>query len=189
VSDDDCRQAVNWLNQFRWERAEFLDRGYVVSDILSFYDVNRCYTSYCHPAPSRTRFHANRQGCSCQIYGRYDVSAINPWWNRQDFDTAYSTACAKYDDLAKSTRAEVEKALAGTDTSDLRASFRRALSFSTPPPTLYRNYRPGAYSELIFGVPLVDAETNQDNVPTVMRMCIEEVENRGLNTKGIYSVS
>jgi hypothetical protein len=32
-----------------------------------------------------------------------------------------------------STRTEVEKALAGTDTSDLRASFRRALSFSIPP--------------------------------------------------------
>jgi hypothetical protein len=98
------------------------------------------------------------------------------------------TACAKYDDLAKSTRAEVEKALAGTDTSDLRASFRRALSFSTPPLTLYRNNRASAYSELIFGVPLVDLETNQDNVPKVMRMCIEEVEKRGLNTKSIYSV-
>jgi hypothetical protein len=84
----------------------------------------------------------NRQGCSCQIYGRYDVSAIKPRWNLQAFDTACRTACAKYDDLAKSTRAEVKKALAGTDTSDLRASFRRALSFSIPPLTLYRNNRP-----------------------------------------------
>jgi hypothetical protein len=117
------------------------------------------------------------------------VSAIKPWWNLQAFDTACRTACAKYDDLAKRTRAEVEKALAGTDTSDLRASFRRALSFSTPPLTLYRNNRASAYSELIFGVPLVDLETNQDNVPKVMRMCIEEVEKRGLNTKNIYSVS
>ncbi len=88
-----------------------------------------------------------------------------------------------------STRAEVEKALAGTDMSDLRASFRRAHSFSIPPPALYRNYRPGAYSDLIFGVPLVDLTTNEDNVPNVMRMCIEEVEKRGLNTKEIYSVS
>ena len=95
----------------------------------------------------------------------------------------------KHDDLAKNTKAEVEKALAGTDTSDLRASFSRALSFSIPPLTLYRNYRPGAYSDLIFGVPLVDVETYEDNVPKVMRMCIEEVEKRGLDTKGIYSVS
>ncbi|KAI9439451.1 Rho GTPase activation protein, partial [Lactarius psammicola] len=98
-------------------------------------------------------------------------------------------ACAKYDNLAKSTRAEVENVLAGTDTSDLRASFRRDLSFSIPPLTFYRNYRPGAYSDpdLIFGVPLVELKTDQDNVPKVMRMCIEEVEKRGLNTNKIYS--
>ncbi|KAI9430913.1 hypothetical protein H4582DRAFT_1341738 [Lactarius indigo] len=97
------------------------------------------------------------------------------------------SACAKYDDLAISTKAEVEKALAGTDTSGLSASFRRALSFSIPPPTLYRNNHPNAYSDLIFGVPLVDLETNQDNIPKVIKMCIEEVEKRGLNTKKIYS--
>ncbi|KAI9456973.1 Rho GTPase activation protein, partial [Lactarius psammicola] len=87
-------------------------------------------------------------------------------------------------------RAEVENVLAGTDTSDLRASFRRDLSFSIPPLTLYRNYRPGAYSDpdLIFGVPLVELKTDQDNVPKVMRMCIEEVEKRGLNTNKIYSL-
>ncbi|KAH9029730.1 Rho GTPase activation protein [Lactarius hengduanensis] len=99
------------------------------------------------------------------------------------------TACTKYDDLAISIRADVGRALAGTDTSDLRASFCRAFAFSIPPPTLYRNNRPGAYSDLIFGIPLVDLTTNEDNVPKVMRMCIEEVEKRGLNTKGIYCAS
>ena len=88
---------------------------------------------------------------------------------------------------------EVENALTGRDTSesDLRASFRRSLSFSIPNPTFYRNYRPGVHldSGLIFGVPLVDVETNQDDVPKVMRVCIEEVEKRGLDANGIYSVS
>ena len=86
------------------------------------------------------------------------------------------------------TRVEVKKALNGVDTSELRASFRRAHSFSIPPFTLYRNYHPGAYSDSIFGVPLVDVTTNQDNVPKVIRLCIEEVERRGLDTKKIYSV-
>src|SRR6266702_4516437 len=139
--------------------------------------------------PWRSRFHANRQRGSCQIYGRYDVSAIKPSWNLPELDTACSTTCAKNDNLAMSTRTEVEKALAGPDTSDLRASLRRALSLSIPPLTLYRNSRPGAFSDLIFGVPLVDLETSEDNVPKVMRMCIEEVEKRGLDINGIYSVS
>ncbi len=94
-----------------------------------------------------------------------------------------------YNDLATNTRPEVEKALAGTDTSDLRASFRRALSFAIPPPALYRNYHLGAYSNLIFGVPLSDCMTDGDYAPKVIRMCIEEVEKRGLNAHEIYSVS
>ena len=98
-------------------------------------------------------------------------------------------SAAKYDDVVMNTRAEVENALARADTSDLRASFRRALSFSIPPFTLYRNYHPGAYSDSIFGVPLVDILIDQDNVPKVIRMCIDEVEKRGLNTKKLYSVS
>ena len=87
------------------------------------------------------------------------------------------------------SKAEVESVLDGTDTSDLRASFRQALSFSIPPLTLYRNYRPSGYSNLIFGVPLVDQTTSKNDVPKVIRMCIEEVEKRGLDIDGIYLVS
>ena len=104
-----------------------------------------------------------------------------------------STASANHDNLAMSTRVEVENALARGDTSesDLRATFRRALSISIPPPIFYRNYGPGARSasDLVFGVPLGGLETNVDNVPKVMRMCVEEVEKRGLKSERIYSVS
>lgn len=91
--------------------------------------------------------------------------------------------------MAGSTRAEIEKALDSADNSILRVSFRRALRFSTPPFTIYRNYHPGAHSDSLFGAPLVDITTDQDNIPKVIRMCIEEVEQRGLTTKKIYSVS
>ena len=97
-----------------------------------------------------------------------------------------SKASAGHDVIAKITRAEVKNDLRGEDASDLKASFCRALSFSTPPLTLYCNYRPGEYSNLIFGVPLVDL---REKVPKVMRMCIEEVEKRGLNIDKIYAVN
>ena len=89
------------------------------------------------------------------------------------------------------TKTEVENVLDTTDTSDLRASFRRALSLSIPPLTLYRNCRPGGYSNLVFGVPLVDhaTSTREGNVPKVMKMCMEEVEKRGLHIDGLYPVS
>jgi hypothetical protein len=107
---------------------------------------------------------------------------------------ARSKACAKHEDVAKSTEVEVDNfnASGGADTSDRKVSFRRAISFSTPPLVLYRNYHPGGYSNLIFGVPLVDGGdggVNNDNVSQVMRICIDEVEKRGLNDDDIYVVS
>ncbi|KAF8269718.1 Rho GTPase activation protein [Lactarius quietus] len=98
------------------------------------------------------------------------------------------TARSKNNELAMSARAEVEKAFAGTDTSNLKASFDHNFSLSIPPLTIYCNYRPDASSDLIFGVPLVNPTISQDNVPKVIRMCIEEVEKRGLDTDKIYSV-
>ncbi|KAH9029692.1 hypothetical protein EDB85DRAFT_1508865 [Lactarius pseudohatsudake] len=94
-------------------------------------------------------------------------------------------ACTKRGNLATNTGAEVENALTGADTSGLRMSLGHALAFSIPPLTLYCNYRPDAYSDLIFGVPLVNLTID---VPKVIRMCIEEVEKRGLDTHKIYSV-
>jgi hypothetical protein len=112
-----------------------------------------------------------------------------PLWNLPESDMGCSKACAKHENIAKSTEVEVDNALGGTDTSDRKVSFSRAISFSTPPLVLYRNYHPGGYSNLIFGVPLVDQGVNKDMVPKVMRMCIDEVEKRGLIDDDIYWVS
>ncbi|KAH8984610.1 hypothetical protein EDB92DRAFT_1819013 [Lactarius akahatsu] len=100
------------------------------------------------------------------------------------------TACAMYnDDLATNLGPEVEKALAGTDTSNLKASFRRTFSSSIPPPALYLNYRLGAHSNLVFGVLLRDCMTDGDCVPKIIRMCMKEVEERGLDTYEVIFVS
>ncbi|KAH9017977.1 hypothetical protein EDB85DRAFT_2154825 [Lactarius pseudohatsudake] len=98
------------------------------------------------------------------------------------------TACAMYNhDLVANLGPEVEKALAGTDTSNLKASFRHTFSSSIPPPALYLNYRLGGHSNLVFGVLLRDCMTDGDCVPKVIRMCMKEVEERGLDTYEIYS--
>ena len=111
-----------------------------------------------------------------------------PSWNLPESDMTCSKACTENDVTAKRTGAEVESALSGTDTSDLKVFFRQALYFSTPSLILYRNCRTGGYSNMIFGVPLVNLVMNEENVPKVMRMCIEEVEKRGLDVDKIYSV-
>lgn len=94
--------------------------------------------------------------------------------------------------LATNARTVVEKVSSETDTSVLAASLRRSLAVSTPPPTLYYNYHVGECQDLIFGVTLVDYATargSENDVPKIIRICIEEVDRRGLDAEGIYRVS
>jgi hypothetical protein len=94
--------------------------------------------------------------------------------------------------LATNARAVVEKVSSETDTSLLAASLRRSLAVSTPPPTLYYNYHVGECQDLLFGVTLVDYATargSENDVPKIIRICIDEVDRRGLDAEGIYRVS
>ena len=49
VSDNACRGAVAFLNILQLTRAEILEEGYDVSDIL-FYDIYHCYTNIANAA-------------------------------------------------------------------------------------------------------------------------------------------
>ncbi|KAI0252694.1 hypothetical protein BJV78DRAFT_331476 [Lactifluus subvellereus] len=94
--------------------------------------------------------------------------------------------------LAIHARSAVEKVSGETDTSILGASLRRSLALSIPQPTLYYNYHVGECQDLIFGVTLVDyatARASENEVPKTLRICIDEVDKRGLDAEGIYRVS
>ena len=151
------------------------------------------YTEPVRAVSRRPYFQHHRQGCSCQIYGRYGVSALIHSRTFKEPETAITrrTASKTYCDLATGTRSGAGKALNWSDDFDLTGPFRRAFSLSVPPLTLYRNYRSSGYSNLSFGVPLVDPTANQYDapVPNVIRMCVAEVEKRGLNANKIYLVS
>lgn len=67
-------------------RAESLGDGYDVSNIIC-YDIDwfGATPSVSNAVSSRTRFRANYQRCSCQIYGQYDdVSATRLLYNLRD---------------------------------------------------------------------------------------------------------
>ena len=86
----------------------------------------------------------------------------------------------------------MEKISAKTDTSVLTTSLRSSFALSVPPRTYYYNYDAGECSDLVFGVSLVDyaaAREGQNNVPHIIKLCIEEVDKRGLGVEGIYAVS
>jgi len=93
--------------------------------------------------------------------------------------------------VALHARTAVDNISAETDTCILAASFRRSLALSIPPPTLYYNYHVGECQDLIFGVSLADYATArgiENDVPKVLRICIDEIDKRGLDAEGIYRV-
>ncbi len=74
----------------------------------------------------------------------------------------------------------------------MAVSLRRSLALSIPPATLYYNYHVGECQDLIFGVTLADYATargSENDVPKVLRICIDEIDKRGLDAEGIYRVS
>lgn len=79
------------------------------------------------------------------------------------------------------------------DVSVIAAKIARTLPSEIPPPILYCNYYVGDCKDFIFGVSLVDYATARNlpegEVPKIVRLCIREIDQRGLNSEGIYRVS
>lgn len=94
--------------------------------------------------------------------------------------------------LASHTRSAVDNVCAETDTAILVATLHSSIARSTPSPILYYNYHVGECQDLIFGVNLVDYATargSENDVPKSLRICIDEIDKRGLDAEGIYRVS
>ncbi|KIJ68806.1 hypothetical protein HYDPIDRAFT_107059 [Hydnomerulius pinastri MD-312] len=95
--------------------------------------------------------------------------------------------------LSEHARSMVEKISPEKDESLISAHIPRSLASLTPKPILYYNYNVGECSDLIFGVSLVDYATTrglaETEVPKIVQICIQEVDERGLEAEGIYRVS
>ncbi|KAI0793371.1 hypothetical protein C8Q75DRAFT_848735 [Abortiporus biennis] len=79
------------------------------------------------------------------------------------------------------------------DASSVALKIPVLLANATPQPSFYYNYTVGECRDLIFGVSLVDYATSrglQDgDVPKIVKLCIKEIEARGMEAEGIYRVS
>ncbi|EIN13461.1 RhoGAP-domain-containing protein [Punctularia strigosozonata HHB-11173 SS5] len=95
--------------------------------------------------------------------------------------------------LSTHLRTFVDRISPTKDASALAARLPRALASSVPKPILYYNYHVGECADLIFGVSLVDYATSRalpdGEVPKIVRICLREIEGRGLDAEGIYRVS
>jgi len=86
----------------------------------------------------------------------------------------------------------IENISAENDSSILSASLQRSLAPTLPRRIFYDDYYVGECPDLVFGRKLVDyttAQGSEDTVPKILKVCIEEVNRRGLEVTGIYRVS
>ena len=94
--------------------------------------------------------------------------------------------------LANHARSVVNQIDPARDVSALSAKFTPILASEIPKPVLYYNYHVGECKDLIFGVGLVDYATARCladlELPKIVRICIKEIDQRGLKSEGIYRV-
>ena len=87
----------------------------------------------------------------------------------------------------------VEKIAPQRDSAAIAENIPRMLAAATPKPVYYYNYNVGECKDLIFGVSLVDYATARGlpdgEIPKIVRICIQDIEQRGLDAEGIYRVS
>ncbi|KXN81114.1 Rho GTPase-activating protein 27 [Leucoagaricus sp. SymC.cos] len=95
--------------------------------------------------------------------------------------------------LSKHARGIVDKISSEKDTVRLVANTRRSLASAIPDPILYEHGQVGPCNDLIFGFGLGDYATakglREGEIPKIVRICIAEIDNRGLESEGIYRVS
>ncbi|KAG1757960.1 hypothetical protein EDB19DRAFT_1660019 [Suillus lakei] len=92
--------------------------------------------------------------------------------------------------LSSHGRSVVDKISPEKDVSLVTTFIPRSLASAIAKPILYYNYNVGECNDLIFGISLVDYATakglGEGDVPKILRICIEEVDQRGLDAEGIY---
>jgi hypothetical protein len=95
--------------------------------------------------------------------------------------------------LSSHARSIVDRISPEKDKSRLTALIPRSLAAAMTDPVLYEHGLVGECNDLIFGFSLVDYAVTKNlpehEVPRIIRICIREIDQRGLDCEGIYRVS
>ncbi|KAF9569859.1 RhoGAP-domain-containing protein [Agrocybe pediades] len=95
--------------------------------------------------------------------------------------------------LSSHMRSVIDRISVEKDLAKLKTYIPRSLASAIPDPILYEHGLVGECNDLIFGFSLVDYATakglQEGEIPKIIRICIEEIDKRGLESEGIYRVS
>ncbi|KAF7339971.1 Rho GTPase-activating protein 27 [Mycena venus] len=104
-----------------------------------------------------------------------------------------TATCTTQAQLSTHARSVVDKISPEIDITKLQAYIPRSLASAIPDRVLYENGHVGECNDLIFGFSLLDYamahNLQEGEAPKIVRICIKEIDERGLESEGIYRVS
>lgn len=95
--------------------------------------------------------------------------------------------------LSSHLRSVIDRISPEKDVDKLKSQIPRSLASAIPDPILYEHGLVGECNDLIFGFSLVGYATAkglpEGAIPKILRICIDEIDKRGLECEGIYRAS
>jgi hypothetical protein len=177
LADKDYRKGVHWLETLRIRRKKILEAGYTVRIILKSAQPGSQLLSIIFQS---LHLFINESSETLQ-------SVLIKYTDNLTATTTTQTH------LSDHVREYIQRIQPAVDVNTVAQRMPRALASAIPAPMLYRNYVVGECNDLIFGVSLADyaqARGLQDGeIPKLVKLCIAEVDFRGLLAEGIYRVS
>ncbi|KAF8592006.1 RhoGAP-domain-containing protein [Ramaria rubella] len=168
-ADKEYRAGVHWLETLRLRRIKTLESGYKARSLIHFRESSFTLETFIFESADTTK----------RVLTKYADSIV-----------ATSSTLLQ---LTEHIEPMINAILPSEDAAILTAMIPRAMARDIPKPVLYYNYTVGECRDLIFGVALVDYATAHNlpegAVPKVVKLCVKEVEARGMDTEGIYRVS
>ena len=158
--------------------------------------INAAHIVYLTPDKSLETFIGESSETIKKVLSKYadNLAWVKPAFGLSTSNKSFHSALFSTNlQLASHGAQQVEKVSTGRDMKGVRAYIAQSLALSIPSPILYHNFYVGECKDLIFGFSLQDYATARDlpegEVPKIVRICIEEVDRRGLYAEGIYRVS
>ncbi|KZT65545.1 RhoGAP-domain-containing protein [Daedalea quercina L-15889] len=160
-ADKEYRKGVHWLETLRLRRVKILESGYN----------------------------------SLEAFVRENAETVKSVL--QQYTDNMIATCATQSQICEHGRRSVARISPGRDSSTVGYNIPRLLAAAIPRPVYYYNYTVGECKDLIFGVSLVDYATarnlhgveGEQGVPKIVRICVRDIEKRGIECEGIYRVS
>lgn len=189
-TDKEYRKGVHWLETLRLRRIKTLENGYKVG-----WTINRAMRTpdlsiELGDVCGRVLGHG-KEGAR-KVYRQHDVRFPLAPGLLSEFIVSFSATSTTQTQLSVHARSVVDKISPEIDASKLAAYIPRSLASAIPERTLYEHGQVGECNDLIFGFSLVDYAMShslqEGEAPKIVQICINEIDQRGLESEGIYRV-